>query len=251
MVKDLQNCRDMAPPHGAVRRDKAAWERKVLDTYMAKARSGTLSPLLALIGQYLLFAADAEAGRAALLEILFLQDPSMRLRTHNWYVLDHSDGMTEIHGPKVEKLEAPLFPETDPLLRELNAKILSEVDVKRGGGPASSILEEMFAPEGDTLYKGGDGNWLSAYNPDGSLAPIMVDAQAVYDACAYLDNNCKSATSDLWSAIRAIREQVAAIKPVPPQYYPANGPIGSHLGAEAAGATGQGNTLRPGAEEAE
>eukprot|EP00796_Vickermania_ingenoplastis_P003699 gene3699-biopygen2229 len=78
----------------------------------------------------------------------------MRLRTHNWYVLDHSDGMTEIHGPKVEKLEAPLFPETDPLLRELNAKILSEVDVKRGGGPASSILEEMFAPEGDTLYKG-------------------------------------------------------------------------------------------------
>eukprot|EP00796_Vickermania_ingenoplastis_P007113 gene7113-biopygen4376 len=109
----------------------------------------------------------------------------------------------------------------------------------------------MFAPEGDTLYKGGDGNWLSAYNPDGSLAPIMVDAQAVYDACAYLDNNCKSATSELWSAIRAIREQVAAIKPVPPQYYPANGPIGSHQGAEAAGATGQGNTLRPGVEEAE
>eukprot|EP00796_Vickermania_ingenoplastis_P000926 gene926-biopygen766 len=79
----------------------------------------------------------------------------------------------------------------------------------------------------------------------------MVDAQAVYDACAYLDNNCKSATSELWSAIRAIREQVAAIKPVPPQYYPANGPIGSHQGAEAAGATGQGNTLRRGVEEAE
>eukprot|EP00796_Vickermania_ingenoplastis_P007114 gene7114-biopygen4377 len=72
MVKDLQNCRDMWRRHtGAVRRDKAAWEKKVLDTYMAKARSGTLSPLLALIGQYLLFAADAEAGRAALLEILF------------------------------------------------------------------------------------------------------------------------------------------------------------------------------------
>eukprot|EP00796_Vickermania_ingenoplastis_P007181 gene7181-biopygen4663 len=107
-VKDLRNCRDMWRRHtGAVRRDKAAWEKKVLDTYMAKARSGTLSPLLALIGQYLLFAADAAAGRAALLEILFLQDPSMRLRTHNWCVLDHSDGMTEIHGPKVEKLEAP------------------------------------------------------------------------------------------------------------------------------------------------
>eukprot|EP00796_Vickermania_ingenoplastis_P011942 gene11942-biopygen8686 len=52
-VKDPQNCRDMWRRHaGAIRRDKAAWEKKALDTYMAKARSGTLSPLLALIGQY-------------------------------------------------------------------------------------------------------------------------------------------------------------------------------------------------------
>eukprot|EP00796_Vickermania_ingenoplastis_P007135 gene7135-biopygen4650 len=96
--------------HEAVQSDAEAWEARVRDNYLARAKSGALSPLLTLIGEYLLFAVDKEIGRQHLLEILYMADPSARLAVHNWSILDSVDGLVETHGPKVESLELPLFP---------------------------------------------------------------------------------------------------------------------------------------------
>eukprot|EP00796_Vickermania_ingenoplastis_P007127 gene7127-biopygen4388 len=50
-VKELLNTRDMwKRHHEAVQSDAEAWEARVRDNYLARAKSGALSPLLTLIG---------------------------------------------------------------------------------------------------------------------------------------------------------------------------------------------------------
>eukprot|EP00796_Vickermania_ingenoplastis_P010514 gene10514-biopygen7479 len=142
-VKDLQNARDTWQRHfTAIQRNAKQWEEKVRSAYMAKAKSGILSPLLALIGEYLLYSPDKEAGRQSLLEILYLQEPSKRLSIHNWHILDLVSGATETHGPKVERLKMPLFPPGNAELEALNAKILL-LEGEVAGGSASRRAEGM------------------------------------------------------------------------------------------------------------
>eukprot|EP00796_Vickermania_ingenoplastis_P003687 gene3687-biopygen2218 len=147
-VKELLNTRDMwKRHHEAVQSDAEAWEARVRDNYLARAKSGALSPLLTLIGEYLLFAVDKEIGRQHLLEILYMADPSARLAVHNWSILDSVDGLVETHGPKVESLELPLFPPTNADMAALNARILlltSEASRKEesfGGGMPLHMLK--------------------------------------------------------------------------------------------------------------
>eukprot|EP00796_Vickermania_ingenoplastis_P005115 gene5115-biopygen10100 len=105
-LKELLNQRDLWKRHSAaVHANIEDWETNVRRTYMAKATSKSLSPLLALIGQYLLFFRDNEEGRRRLLEILFLQDADSRLKIHNWFMLSTAGNGHDVrHGHKVETL---------------------------------------------------------------------------------------------------------------------------------------------------
>eukprot|EP00796_Vickermania_ingenoplastis_P011020 gene11020-biopygen8005 len=128
-IKELLNQQDLWKRHeAAVAANPEDWENNARQTYMAKASNQSLSPLLALIGQYLLFFNDSEDGRRRLVEILFLQDADQRLKIHNWYMLctaGHGKAVKE--GHKVDRLQVPLFPWSDHVLRELNTKMLDAV----------------------------------------------------------------------------------------------------------------------------
>eukprot|EP00796_Vickermania_ingenoplastis_P000921 gene920-biopygen761 len=174
-LKDLLNQRDLWKRHNeAVEADPKAWEADVTSTFLAKATSGTLSPLLTLIGQYLLFT-DHEMGRRYLLEILFKQPASTRLSIHNWHILSTAPAGTDItNGPKVQHLTVPLFPWTDHVLREQNAKILDSVDEIAGGSAPKGKKEQggFFVKDEDVLPGCTGGGWKPVL--DGQTGSLQV-----------------------------------------------------------------------------
>lgn len=112
-----------------------------------------LSPLLALIGQYLLFATDVKVGLRQLVDFLYNKDTELRVQFHNWYLLENAVGSaTEQYGPKVNGLEFSLFPTTDCTLMELSAKVLGTITKNSvsGGSAQPSVSEKMFA-SGDSV----------------------------------------------------------------------------------------------------
>eukprot|EP00796_Vickermania_ingenoplastis_P010629 gene10628-biopygen7590 len=186
-LKELLNQRDLWRRHtAAVSADEKAWEEDVVATFLAKASGGQLSPLLTIIGQYLLFSADKEVGRRYLLEILFKQPASIRLKVHNWAVLETAPvGTALVMGPKVEHLPVPLFPWQDAKLKELNAKILDLADTCEGGSLAEDDeLRKLFAPEdkvlpGSLLSGGGIKHVL---DPQGNQTGYVIDTTDIEEA---------------------------------------------------------------------
>eukprot|EP00796_Vickermania_ingenoplastis_P000317 gene317-biopygen292 len=223
-VKDLQNARDTWQRHfTAIQRNAKQWEEKVRSAYMAKAKSGTLSPLLALIGEYLLYSSGKEAGRQSLLEILYLQEPSKRLSIHNWHILDLVSGATETHGPKVERLKMPLFPpRATPSLRRSTRRSSSWRGRLRAAAPADA-QRGCSSPRTRCCTRAGRRTGCPCLTRTGPRPPYGVDVAEIQDAFARLDNQCLNANCDLWKAIQELREKFAAYRPVPSQYR-RNGP---------------------------
>lgn len=188
-LKDMLNQRDLWKRHeAAVMSDPAAWESDVTNTFLAKAAAGSLSPLLTLIGQYLLFSTDKERGRRHLLEILYKQPASTRLKIHNWAVLTTAPVGTDlVLGEKVEHLSVPLFPWGDVRLQELNAKILDLVDACEGGSLTEDTqLRKMFTTD-DQVLRGSllsGGGVKPVLDPQGQPTGYVIDTQDIEDAFA-------------------------------------------------------------------
>jgi len=158
----------------------------VRQAYLAKATAGTLSPLMALVGQYLLYTTDYLQGRRWLLNVLFLEDSNSRMKIHNWAVLNTAPKGTDIkEGRKIEHLQVPLFPWGDHKLRELNAKILDMADSMEGAGPADGRLAQFFIRDDDFLRGSvfsGAGQ-KPVIDSQGRPTDFFIDVTDIENAC--------------------------------------------------------------------
>lgn len=152
-LKEMLNHRDMRRRHElAVAKDAEAWEEATRKAFVAKATAGALSPMMVIIGHYLLYSTDLDRGRRHLLNLLIHQEPSRRLPMHNWLVLSEApDGLEMVEGEKVEKLTVPLFPYLDHHLHELNARILMSAELQGGAAPYSGNPRDMFIDDNAAL----------------------------------------------------------------------------------------------------
>eukprot|EP00796_Vickermania_ingenoplastis_P006396 gene6396-biopygen4067 len=197
---------------------------------MAKASNQSLSPLLALIGQYLLFFNDSEDGRRRLVEILFLQDADQRLKIHNWYMLctaGHRKAVKE--GHKVDRLQVPMFPWSDHVLRELNTKMLDAVasvgSLEGGEYPLTEAerLKKMFAREESVLRIGAPGGLEGGADPlpvrdaNGQPVNFYVDVQEIENACNAICEAYKKNDDRLYSYIQKLEAKVDDLKKRPAQ----------------------------------
>lgn len=214
-LKELLNQRDLWKRHEvAYTQDPIAWEKDVTDSFLAKAAAGMLSPLLTIIGQYLLFAKDKQEGRRYLLELLFNQDPDARLKVHNWYVLETAPTGTAVaKGRKVEKLTVPLFPWTDTRLRELNAKIMDAIDSIEGGS-GEDTLRKMFISDEEvlrgSLYHGGGVK--PVLDQQGNPTPYFIDTTDIEQACNNLSDAYQKGDKDLSVKITELNAALEKIK---------------------------------------
>lgn len=134
--------------------DREAWMEEAARAYDAQTAAGTLSPLLSLLGRYLIYPRDMESGVRDAIHLLYLQDPQLRLTHHNWGVLEEGDNsLLMLHGPKVMDLEVPLFPHANQLHRERNTRILTRASVLSGGSrpQAREKFCDIFASEDGVL----------------------------------------------------------------------------------------------------
>lgn len=145
-LKEILNQQDLWKRHeAAIAEDRQAWEKRVRDVFIEKSIAGELSPLLVLIGQYLIFSTDFEAGRRRLLEILFLQPADQRIKIHNWLILASAPKGTNItFGRKVGELSFPLFPFGNSDLEQLNSMILDEPGNLHGGNGVSKNISSLY-----------------------------------------------------------------------------------------------------------
>lgn len=193
-LKDILSQEDLWRRHeAAIAEDCEAWEKRVRDTYIAKAKAGGLSPLLVLFGQYMMFASDLNAGRRRLLEILFLQAADQRMKIHNWLILGAAPKGTNIaFGRKVEGLSFPLFPFGQPDLEQLNSVILDEPNnhnIQGGNGPSNAITS-MYLQDSQVLMGGSIP--FPVLDNSGNATGCFVDLQPVHDAFKDLERSVRN-----------------------------------------------------------
>lgn len=112
-LREIRNQRDLCwrMHQAAVDADPDAWENKMVDKFISLDIGNELSPLLALIGRYLLFVDNHKYSRRCLPEIMYLQDASARLTIHNWNILASAPEGTDVReGKKEEDLTVPPLP---------------------------------------------------------------------------------------------------------------------------------------------
>eukprot|EP00796_Vickermania_ingenoplastis_P006594 gene6594-biopygen4192 len=124
-------------------------------------------------------------------------------------------------GPKVDKLQVPLFPWSDHVLRELNTKILDAVASVRtleGGAlpsPAADKTHQMFASEASVLQipntlEGGAAP-LPVLDATGNPIDFYVDVQQIEDACKAISKAYTSNDEELFSYIKILESKVIAL----------------------------------------
>lgn len=217
-LKELLNYQDLWKRHDeAVAADEVAWEENAKAIFMAKAKAGTLSPILSVVGQGLLFFADKDQGRRHLLELFFLQDEEKRMPAHNWFVLSQAAPGTSIqHGDKVKRLSVPLYP-FDPQyhdLAEQNAKILeiAATGALVGGAPKDDLekVKHLFKMECKTLLGGAAP--LQVMDKDGVPQPFFVNVQEIEDAVTAMFRECSSADQNLLHMIQQLHGELTKIR---------------------------------------
>lgn len=195
------------------------WEKKVLDTFKSKCIAKALTPLMAMIGQYLIFYKDVEQGRRELLELLYLQNDKSRLETHNWRVLSFfPPGSDETYGDKIKELNVPLFPPADTDLNCLNTGILNSVGTVAGGDWLTDHFSHTFE------LSGGDAShWIPIVNAHGEASPeYKADASLIAEAMAGSVQRVDAALAhfrdqdnNLWQAVFQLRKHMQRLYKMP------------------------------------
>jgi len=159
--------------------NREEWMQEAARAYDAQTAAGTLSPLLSMLGKYLLYARDAESGLRDAIHLLFLQDPHLRLPHHNWRVLEEGDNsLLMLHGPKVMTLEVPLFPHVNPVHRERNTRILTRASIYSGGSRPQprEKFGDLFASE-DTVLPSRYNEGHAHHIPEETTEPRLYKAK--------------------------------------------------------------------------
>lgn len=147
--------------------------------YAAQTAAGTLSPLLSMLGRYLLYSSDPESDLRDAIHLLFLQNPHLRLPHHNWRVLEEGDNsLLILHGPKVMNLEVPLFPHANQLHRERNTRILTRASIHSGGSKPQprEKFGDLFARE-DTVLPSRHNNGQARQTQEEATEPRLYKAK--------------------------------------------------------------------------
>jgi len=182
--------------------DPRAALAELQNSYVAKAKNGTLGPVDALVGQYCLYGTDKEYSTYLLMAILLRLPSSARVPTHNWLVASgFARATTEAYGAAIAVLPTPLYPAEAPLKAQNEALLdqympstapHSGLGVK-GAGVTTSDLSTLA----DLT---GAGTLPVALQPDGSYG---VDVTVVEVAC----NNLQQQINTLIAQKRALRQQ--------------------------------------------
>lgn len=202
-IKDLLNYRDARNRfHLAVKTDPEAWDKAAREAFVAKATAGTLSPIMAIVCQYLLYSNDAEFGRRSVINLFLFHDANTRLNMHNWEVLSSAPNNLEIiEGGKVASLKAPLYPYLDAQLTALNARLLS-TDGLSGGSPLQLKGHTLFTDDstvlGDTIT---GGSFAPIYDQEGNPVQAVTDLSDIERRLHQWSNDIASENADVKSKV--------------------------------------------------
>jgi len=150
--------------------------------FVEYAKTGALTPMEVMIGQYVFLGTDLHTIRTNLFPLLVGVPAEMRVPLHNWWI--HSlwpEALQEVHGATVESLALPLFP--PDALDEMNAKLLKVAASMQGGGEEQDPFATLYdlRRENGVLHGGAyteavvdaSGQQVAAVNMEGTDARFV------------------------------------------------------------------------------
>lgn len=160
-----------------------AWETMVRNTFMAICKDNRASPLIVMMGEFLIMDPNREEGRRALLDLLIMDDPEERIKDFNTIVMATGpDGIEFTHGTKVTYLPYPLFSFREPDLAQRNARIFAETTVQENqeGSHISQHVRNMYSDEAKVLSGGSIP--FPVLDGEGTPSGYYVDVEPIHQA---------------------------------------------------------------------
>ena len=186
------------------------------EEFESQAKSGLLTPVEVLLGQYALYCKDVNFGRFAMMSLILRVPASSRIEVHNWQLAQDLPVATkEAYGTNISKLTFPLFPPTSNTLTAFNTKLLNEGI--EGGAPGTtgtpgSILSKLFALSGTGLF-GGTTSVVG-----GGMAPVGQLQDGSYAAdTSNLEKDVHKQNAELKRQIKGMERKLAAFGAPPRQ----------------------------------
>lgn len=214
-IKDLLRQKDLWKRHkAAIEADQEGWETAARETFISTCKANLASPLIVMLGEFLIMQEDKEDGRRKLIEILLLQDAEERTKIFNWLQLGKGPQGTEmIHGKKVEQLSFPLFSYKHSDLAQRNSQILSGTPAKNshGGSTDETSVRGMYLEEGKVLLGGSIP--FPVVDAQGTPSGYYVDMEPVHNAFIGLERSVRSHDGQETLHLSILKKLLASVSP--------------------------------------